>query len=98
MENKDYKKLYNELLLKHKRMQGNGLKLEDWDKLKEDDILILNHDNGSFKCGDKFRFQWSDGISIVVKPDGDESSRGSNNIYLDRASILFFHTIEQWEN
>jgi hypothetical protein len=76
----------------------DGLKLEDWDKLKEDDILVLNHDNGSFKCGDKFRFQWSDGISIVVKPDGDESSRGSNNIYLDRASILFFHTIEQWEN
>ena len=98
MENKDYEKLYNELLLKHKRTQGNGLKLEDWDKLKDDDILVLNHDNGSFKCGDKFRFQWSDGLSIVVKPDGDESSGGSNNIYLNRASILFFHTIEQWEN
>jgi hypothetical protein len=98
MKNKDYEKLYNELLLKNKRTQGNGLKLEDWDKLKEDDILVLNHDNGSFKCGDKFRFQWSDGISIVVKPDSDESSRGSNNIYLDRGSILFFHTIEQWEN
>ncbi len=98
MENKDYEKLYNELLFKHKRMKSNGLKIEDWDKLKEDDILVLNHDNGSFKCGDKFRFQWSDGISIVVKPDGDESSRGFNNIYLDKGSILFFHTIEQWEN
>lgn len=93
----DYEKLYKDLLLKHKRMQGNGLKLEDWDKLKEEDILVLNHDNGYFKEGDKFRFQWSDGISIVVKPDGDKSKKGSNNIYLDRDSILFFHTLEQWE-
>ncbi len=96
MENENYEKLYNELLLENKRIQGKGLQLEDWDKLKVDDILILNHDNGSFKKGDKFRFQWSDGLSLVVKSDIDKSKRGTNNIYLDRASILFFHTLEQW--
>ena len=70
-------------------VSGSSLKLDDWDKLVEKEILILNHDNGSFKKGDEFLFKWSDGISLVVV------SNNGNDIYLDRASILFFNRKEQ---
>ena len=85
----EFEKLYNELLLKYRRMKGNGLQLDDYDKLKKNQTLILNHNNGSEKEGSEFLFQWCDGASFVVRKD-------EQDIYLNRASILFFHTKEQW--
>ena len=68
-------------------VSGSSLKLDDWDKLIKKEILILNHDNGSFKRGEEFLFEWSDGRTLVVSNNGSD-------IYLDRASILFFNRKE----
>jgi hypothetical protein len=85
-------------LLKFKRKWGNGLQLDDWDKLKKGDVLILNTDSVDFKRGDKFKFMWCDGITFVIKPiemDGI-GLKDANPGYEDRACILMFHTEEQW--
>ena len=97
-ERDELERAYDDLVLKFKRQQGNGLQLEDWDKLKKGDIVVLNHDNGNFVCGDKFKFMWCDGITIVIKSIkmvGTEFE-DENNLYLDRSSIIFFHTEQQW--
>jgi hypothetical protein len=89
-ERDELEKSYDELVLKFKRNYSNGLQPSDWDNLKEGDVLILNKDSGDCKCGDKFKFMWSDGITIVIKPED------ANQIYEDIACLLMFHTEEQW--
>lgn len=85
-----FEKMYNELLIKYKQQKGNGLQLEDWNKIKKGEALIINHDNGSYKKGDEFVFQWSDGLSFVVTDK-------EQDIYLNAASILFFHRKCDWD-
>lgn len=89
---------YNNLLTKFKRSYSKGIQLDDWHKLKKGDIIILNTDTGNFKPGDEFIFMMCDGITIVIKPIEMKGIdlEDSNCIYLDRASLLMFHTIEQW--
>jgi hypothetical protein len=97
-ERNNLEKSYDELVLKFKRNYSNGLQLDDWDKLKKGDVIILNTDSGDFKRGDKFKFMWCDGIAFVIKPfemDGI-GLEDANQIYEDRASILMFHTEGQW--
>ena len=97
-ERDELEKAYDILVLKFKRQYSNGLQPSDWQQLKKDDILILNKDLGNCKLGDKFIFMWCDGITIVIKPiemDGI-GLEDFNCIYLDRASLLMFHTYEQW--
>jgi hypothetical protein len=97
-ERDDLEKAYDELVLKFKRNYSNGLQLDDWDKLKKGDVLILNRDSGDYKRGDKFKFMWCDGIAFVFKPfemDGI-GLEDANQIYEDRACMLMFHTKEQW--
>lgn len=97
-ERDELEKSYDELLLKFKRKWGNGLQLDDWDKLKKGDVIILNTDSVDFKRGDKFKFMWCDGITFVIKPiemDGI-GLKDANPGYEDRACILMFHTEEQW--
>ena len=97
-ERNKLEKSYDELVLKFKRNYSNGLQLDDWDKLKKGDVIILNTDSGDFKRGDKFKFMWCDGIAFVFKPiEMDEVGlEDANQIYENRASILMFHTEEQW--
>ncbi len=97
-ERDELEKSYDALVLKFKRQYSNGLQPSDWEQLKKGDILILNTDSGDCKRGDKFIFMWCDGITIVIKPiemDGI-GLEDSNCIYEDRASLLMFHTEQQW--
>ena len=97
-ERDELEKAYDELVLKFKRNYSNGLQLDDWDKLKKGDVIILNTDSGDCKRGDKFKFMWCDGITFVIKPfemDGI-GLEDANQIYEDRACMLMFHTKEQW--
>jgi len=85
-----FEKMYNELLVKYKQQKGNGLQLEDWNNLKKGESLILNHDNGGYKKGDEFTFKMSDGLTFVV-------SDKEQDIYLNVASVLFFHRKCDWD-
>lgn len=85
-----FEKMYNELLIKYKQQKGNGLQLEDWNNIIKGDLLILNHDNGGYKKGDEFMFKMSDGLSFIV-------SDKEQDIYLNVASILFFHRKCDWD-
>ena len=97
-ERDESEKAYDNLVLKFKRQYSKGLQPSDWEQLKKGDILILNKDSGDCKLGGKFIFMWCDGITIVIKPiemDGI-GLEDLNCIYLDRASLLMFHTEQQW--
>jgi hypothetical protein len=97
-ERNELQTAYDNLVIKFKRNYSNGIQPEYWDKLKKDDIIILNSDTGNFKPGDKFIFKMCDGITIVIKPIEMKGIglEDSNCIYLDRASLLMFHTVDQW--
>lgn len=97
-ERDELEKAYDNLALKFRRHYSNGLKPSDWKKLKKGDILILNTDSGDCKRGDKFIFMMCDGITIVIKPIeiNGIGLEDANCIYEDRASLLMFHTQDQW--